>query len=142
MPKYKVEMVMENQKTSVLPIPNANNWIYKALILGMTSFDHRKGNDLMPGGISQGGNIKISRGKVPWNVLALDSGASVNILINGDYITNMKEAERPITIHCGGKSWEETQTGDLNEDLCNLSLNKTGYYFNENGVANLLSLSK
>lgn len=111
MPKHQVKMVMENQRTLVIPILDANNWIHEALILGITNTGHHEGNNLMPSRIPWAGNIKMSQGKVPLNVLAMDSGASVNILINDGYITNMKKAREPVTIHCSRKSWKETQTG-------------------------------
>ena len=133
---------MEDQETWVLQIPDATNWIYNAIVLGTTKTGHSRGNNLMLNNIASGRNVKMSRGKVPLNVLALDSGASVSILINSDYITNMKQADKPITIHCSGKSWKETQTGDLTGDLLKLPLCKTGYFFNQDGVANLLSLSQ
>lgn len=70
----------------------------------MTNTKHHKGNNLMPGDISSAGNIKMSQGKVPLNVLALDSGSLVNILIKDGYITNMKTAKKHVTIHYRGKS--------------------------------------
>mgnify|MGYP003334727327 CR=1 FL=1 len=126
----------------ILQIPDATNWIYDAIVLGNTKTRNPRGSDLMPSNGASGRNVKMSRGKVPLNVLALDSGASVSILINSDYITNMKQADKPITIQCGGKSWKETQTGELRGDLLKLPLCKTGYFFNQDGVANLLSLSQ
>ena len=87
------------------------------------------------------GGPNVSRGNVPLNALLLDSGASLCLFTNPDLLQQLQDAKRPIPIHCGGTSFHATKTGWLCDALKHLPLPQDGYYYQENGVANLLSLA-
>ena len=121
---------MENQQPLVLPIPDAISWAYQAIVLGITT---DKGND-QKGETSQGEILKTS--------LVLDSGSSINIMINAKLLDDICAAEQATKIHCGGKLWKEKRMGHLHPSLHHLPLNKRNYfYYCPNGVVNLMSLS-
>ena len=87
------------------------------------------------------GGPNVSRGNVPLNALVLDSGASLCLFTNPDLLKEIQDAERAIPIHCGGTSFRATKTGQLCDSLQHLPLPKEGIYYQEHGVANLLSLA-
>ena len=87
------------------------------------------------------GGPNVSRGNVPLNALVLDSGVSLCLFTHPDLLQQRQDTKRPIPIHCGGTSFHTTKTGRLCDDLKHLPLPKDGYYYHENGVANLLSLA-
>ena len=112
----------------VLPIPDATSWLYQVLVLGITT---DKSND-QKGETSQGGISKTS--------LVLDSGSSINIMINAKLLDNICKTEQVTKIHCDGRSWKEKKMGHLHPSLHHL-LNKKNYFYCPNGVVNLMSLS-
>ena len=83
----------------------------------------------------------VFRGNVPLNTIVLDSGASLCLFTNPDLIQQLNDVKH-ISIHCGDTSFNATKTGSLCDSLKHLPLPKDWYYFHENGVANLLSLSR
>jgi hypothetical protein len=61
---------------------------------------------------------------------------------NPDFLKNIKATAKAITIHCGGSTVSNNQVGDICDELRNLPLPHTGYFFHPTGVANLLSLAR
>jgi hypothetical protein len=57
-------------------------------------------------------------------------------------LKNIKATAKAITIHCGGATVSNNQVGDICDELRNLPLPHTGYFFHPTGVANLLSLAR
>jgi hypothetical protein len=55
---------------------------------------------------------------------------------------NVRQAARPMTIHCGGAIVSNNQVGELCNELRNLPLPIKDYFFHPDGVANLLSLAR
>ena len=87
-----------------------------------------------------GSTRTVTRGNIPLNCLVLDSGATVSILANIEFLKNIFTTKRPLTIHCGGDSIVANQAGSLCDGLEDLPLPKNGYFHHKNGLANLLSL--
>ena len=88
------------------------------------------------------GDTKVHRGSIPLNTLVLDSGATVNLMNNPAFLKNITETSTAITIHCGGATVSNNQVGEICDELRNLPLPHTGYFFHPTGVANLLSLAR
>ena len=81
-------------------------------------------------------------GYLSLNALELDSGASFCLFTNSDFLKQLQDAKRPISIHWGGTFFHATKTGSLYDALEHLPLPQDGYYYHEKGVANLLSLAR
>jgi hypothetical protein len=148
--------VWENQKASILAIPDATAWIFLAYALGTVSFaDNISPSATMlpnlqlfptirPREARSGCNSnknKMSHGNISLNALVLDNGASLHLFANADMLQNVRANPSPTTIHCGGKSWSNNQVGELCNDLKTLPLPKDGLYLHKDGVANLVSLA-
>jgi hypothetical protein len=147
-----VNMIWEDQKPSILKIPDATAWIFHAYAFGTVSF---QGNatpqdtvlpnlQLFPSIKHEGarsGRNKMSRGNISLNALVLDSGASLHLFANEDMLQNVRADPNPTTIHCGGKSWSNNQIGELCNDLKDLPLPQDDLHLHKDGVANLLSLA-
>jgi hypothetical protein len=144
--------VGENQKTSILAIPDAT-----AYALGTVKFaDNIAPTDtvlpnlqlfptIRPREARRGCNsnkTKMSRGNISLNALVLDSGASLHLFANADMLQNVRANPSPTTIHCGGKSWSNNQVGELCDDLKTLPLPHEALHLHKDGVANLVSLAE
>ena len=148
-----VKVVMEDQKTSVLRIPDATAWIFHAYAFGTVgladeqaslSSDMPPSLELFPSIQSKearSGPNKTTRGNISLNALVLDSGASLHLFANAAMLQNIRPATKPTPIHCGGKSWFNNQVGDLCDDLKALPLPQDELHLHEDGVANLVSLA-
>jgi hypothetical protein len=88
------------------------------------------------------GDTKVHRCSIPLNTLVLDSGATVNLMNNPSFLKNITETSSAITIHCGGDTMSNNQVGEICDELQNVPLPHTGYFFHPTGVANLLSLAR
>jgi hypothetical protein len=88
------------------------------------------------------GDTKVHRGSIPLNTLVLDSGATVSLMNNPAFLKNIKATAKAITIHCGGATVSNNQVGDICDELRNLPLPHTWYFFHPTGVAYLLSLAR
>jgi hypothetical protein len=65
--------------------------------------------------------------------MALDGQSLVDQFINDKFLTSLRQAPHPITIHCNAG----TTTSDMMADFSTLPV-----YYNCNGIANILSLNK
>ena len=83
--KYK----WEDQQSSVFPNFDATGWITKACVLGAAA--RPTGTPTPPN------NNNIARSGVSTKVLALDSGAGVDIITNPEYIENRRPG-KPLDI--------------------------------------------
>jgi hypothetical protein len=63
------------------------------------------------------GDTNIYQGSIPLNTLVLDSGATVNLMNNPDFLKNIKAISKAITIHCGGATVSNNQVGEICHDL-------------------------
>ena len=77
-----------------------------------------------------------------WSYDRTTSGASLNLFTNPDLLQQLHDAIHPISMHCGGTSFCATKTGSTCDALKHLPLPEDGYYFHENGLANLISLAR
>ena len=66
--------------------------------------------------------------------------ASSHIVFNCNYLDNITTLDKPKLITCGRANMDIPEMGSLNKVLEHLPLPKHGYYYDENIVANLLSL--
>ena len=146
----------EDDKSSILPIIDASTALIRlAYAFGNVTFDpddtsNTTTHNLLPHlqltakakKVRSVGDTKVHRGSIPLNTLVLDSGATVNLMNNPDFLTNIRSTSKAITIHCGGATVSNNQVGDICNELRNLPLPHTGYFFHPTGVANLLSLAR
>jgi hypothetical protein len=147
-----VNVVGEDQKSSILKIPDATAWTFHAFAFGTVNFENNTAptNNLLPNlqlfptiqhREARSGYNKMFRGNISLNVLVLDSGASLHLFANKDMLQNVRANPSPTTIHCGGKSWSNNQVGDLCDDLKILPLPQDDLHLHKDGVANLVSLA-
>jgi len=146
----------EDSQPSILPLLDASPALIRlAYAFGNVTFDPDINNStpthnllsnlqLIPKAkkVRSVGDTKVHRGSIPLNTLVLDSGATVNLMNNPNFLKNIKSTTKAITIHCGGATVSNNQVGDICDDLRNLPLPHTGYFFHPTGVANLLSLAR
>ena len=78
----------------------------------------------------------------PKNRLYIDSGASVHIIFNREFIDDLRTLTQPLEISAGGKSIQMKHVGKLCKGLQHLPLPIDEYYYDEFAIANLLSFSK
>ena len=146
-------MVTEDQKSSILRIPDATAWIFHAYAFGTVGFADNQASlsnivppclELFPtiqASEARSGPNKKTRGNISLNALVLDSAASLHLFANAAMLQNIRPATKPTPIHCGGKSWFNNQVGDLCDDLKSLPLPQDELHLHEDGVANLVSLA-
>ena len=84
---------------------------------------------------------RVSRAGFPANTLFLDSGASISILFNDKLLNNIDTLPQAANVKAGGSDIKLTRGGALHRDLSSLPLPEDGYYYDEKGLANLLSLA-
>ena len=92
--------------------------------------------------VSWNGNSGVTRANVPQTSLALDSGATIHFFSNQDLLQAIKKSNKPITIHCGGSTFNQAMMGRLRDELRHLPLPKGEVCIAKDGIANLLSLGK
>ena len=78
----------------------------------------------------------------PKNRLYIDSGASVHILFNQEFLEGIVDLDRPMKIAAGGKNINLSQVGSLHTALRHLLLPVNGYHYDDNTIANLLSFAR
>ena len=78
----------------------------------------------------------------PKNRLYIDVRASICILFNKELLGGIVDLGESVKIHAGGKPIHLSQIGSLHQALQHLPLPASTYYYNENAIANLLSLAK
>jgi hypothetical protein len=146
----------EDSQPSILPLLDASPALIRlAYAFGNVTFDPDTNSstpfhNLLPNlqlipkakKVRSVGNTKVHRGSIPLNTLVLDSGATVNLMNNLNFLKNIKATPKAITIHCGGATVSNNQVGGMCDDLRNLPLPHIGYFFHPTGVANLLSLAR
>ena len=76
------------------------------------------------------------------NAHYIDSGTSNHVVFSADHLDDIQELDDPLQLTCGGNDINMTQLGSLIKALGHLVLPKQGYNYNQNVVANLLSLGK
>jgi hypothetical protein len=147
-------VVSEDQKTSILQIPNAKAWIFHAYAFGTVSFADQAASlsNTVPPSLElfptiqnrearSGLNKKGTRGNISLNALVLNSAASLHLFANAAMLQNIHPSNKPTPIHCGGKSWLNNQIGDLCDDLKSFPFPQEELHLHEDGVADLVSLA-
>ena len=71
----------------------------------------------------------------------MDSGATSSMIFNREMV-DIEELERPYKVVCGGSDIQVNEIGSLKKVFEHLPLPKNGYNYDENTVANLLSLGR
>ena len=83
----------------------------------------------------------MSQAGFPPNRLYLDSGASISIMFNKNLLEKINKLPNAAHIKAGGSNINLLEGGVLHDDLGYLLLPKSGYYYDKNALANLLSLA-
>ena len=96
----------------------------------------------LPAQEGRSGKQKKDPGWIHRNNLLMDSGASISILFNRYFLDYILPLTRFKEINSGGGQFKSKFSRSLTKALHHLPLPKKGYLYNQDAVANILSMAK
>ena len=97
---------------------------------------------VLPAQDGRSGWQKYTCGRVHWNSILMDSGASIPLIFNDNFLDNISQLKCSKSINLGGRQFQSTHRGSLTEALHHLPLPKKGYFFDPDAMANILSMAR